>query len=262
LSSTENPLPLSEPAPTPVVSREPVWNGWDVAMIAIVVVLGIFVFGSLLGVGGKILGYQVAGNVTVTLRVILTAQVLAYCVALWFMRHLIVGHYHSQWNPAVHWNWPSANWFTWIAAGILLAIGVQLISMLLPVPRALPIDKYFQSRQGAWMMSIFGVTMAPLFEELFFRGFLYPVLARRTGITLGVVLTAIGFAVLHASQLAGAWAPLLMLFLVGLVLTLVRVVKNAVAPTFLMHVGYNLTLFTLLWVATDHFRHMEKLLQQ
>lgn len=244
------------------MAREPVWNGWDVAMIAIVVVLGIFVFGSLLGVAGKILGYQVTGNSTVTLRVILAAQVLAYIVALWFMRHLIVAHYHSRWNDAVHWNWPSANWFTWIAAGIMLAIGVQLISMLLPVPRALPIDKYFQSRQGAWMMSVFGITMAPLFEELFFRGFLYPVLARKVGIAIGAVLTAIGFAFLHASQLGGAWAPLLMLFVVGLVLTLVRVVKNAVAPTFLMHVGYNLTLFTLLWIATDHFRHMEKLLQQ
>jgi uncharacterized protein len=250
------------PAPAAPVPRDPVWNGWDVAMIAIVVLLGIFVFGSLLGAVGKLLGYSVsASNTTTTLRVILAAQCLAYIVALWFMRHLVVAHYHSRWNEAVRWNWPWANWFTWIAAGIMLAIGVQLLSMLLPVPRALPIDRYFQNSQAAWMMSIFGITMAPLFEELFFRGFLYPVLARKIGIAVGAVITAIGFALLHASQLAGAWAPLLILFVVGLVLTVVRIVKNAVAPTFLMHVGYNLTLFTLLWLATDHFRHMEKLLQ-
>jgi membrane protease YdiL (CAAX protease family) len=231
-------------------------------MIAIIVVLGVFVFGSVIGLVAKILGYSFVGNSNNTLRAILIAQCLAYVAALWFMRHLIVAHYHARWNDAVRWRWPAANWFTWIAAGIMLAVGVQFMSMLLPVPRALPIDRYFQNSQAAWMMSIFGITMAPLFEELFFRGFLYPVLARRVGIMTGAALTALGFAFLHASQLGGAWAPLLMLFIVGLTLTIVRIVKNAVAPTFLMHVGYNLTLFTLLWMATDHFRHMEKLLQQ
>ena len=262
MSSTENPLPLSEPVPPPPPPlRDPIWNGWDVAMIGIVAVGGIFVFGALIGIVTKILGYSVGGT-TSTLRMILIAQFLAYVAVLWFMRHLVVEHYGARWNDAVHWHWPAENWFTWIGAGIMLAFAVQLISMLLPVPRALPIDKYFQNTQAAWMMSIFGVTMAPLIEELFFRGFLYPVLARRIGVAVGAVVTAIGFAFLHASQLAGAWAPLLMLFIVGLVLTIVRIVKNAVAPSFLMHVGYNLTLFTLLWLATDHFRHMEKLLQQ
>jgi membrane protease YdiL (CAAX protease family) len=61
--------------------------------------------------------------------------------------------------------------------------------------------------------------------------------------------------------LAHAWAPLLILFIVGLVFTLARVVTRNVAPGFLMHVGYNFTLFGLLYIATDHFRHMERMLQ-
>jgi membrane protease YdiL (CAAX protease family) len=76
------------------------------------------------------------------------------------------------------------------------------------------------------------------------------------------VLTAFGFALVHASQLASAWAPLLVLFMVGLVFTLVRVITRSVAPGFLMHVGYNFMLFAMLYVATDHFRHMERMLQQ
>jgi hypothetical protein len=35
-----------------------------------------------------------------------------------------------------------------------------------------------------------------------------------------------------------------------------------VAPGFLMHVGYNFMLFAMLYIATDHFRHMERMLQQ
>jgi hypothetical protein len=51
------------------------------------------------------------------------------------------------------------------------------------------------------------------------------------------------------------------LFLVGLVLTLARVVTRSVAPGFLIHVGYNLSLFSLLYVGTDHFRHLERMTQ-
>jgi membrane protease YdiL (CAAX protease family) len=262
---TEPPLTGFEPAAQPSYApprRDPVWTGWDVVMIAVVAVVGIFVFGSLIGLAFTVTSHTLPTAPAHALRIVLIAQVLAYGAVLWYMRHLVVGHYHARFDSAVRWHWPGANWFAWIAAGFLLAVFVQLISVLLPIPRTLPIDRYFQNRTAAWMMSIFGISMAPLVEELFFRGFLYPVLARRLGIAIGAVATAIAFALMHASQLANAWAPLLILFIVGLVFTLVRVFRNAVAPTFLMHVGYNLTLFTMLYFSTDHFRHMEKMLQQ
>ena len=34
--------------------------------------------------------------------------------------------------------------------------------------------------------------------------------------------------------------------------------RGSVAASFLMHCGYNFTLFAMLWFATDHFRHLEK----
>ena len=108
------------------------------------------------------------------------------------------------------------------------------------------------------MMAIFGVTVAPFVEELFFRGFLYPVLARWLGVGLGIVLTAIPFALLHSAQLGNAWGPLVVLFVVGVVLTAVRAVTKSVASSMLVHIGYNLTLFSLLFVASGHFHHLEK----
>jgi membrane protease YdiL (CAAX protease family) len=57
-----------------------------------------------------------------------------------------------------------------------------------------------------------------------------------------------------------AWGPILSIFVVGLVFTLTRVRTNSVASSFLMHVGYNSALFTLLWIASDHFRHLDKVL--
>ena len=78
---------------------------------------------------------------------------------------------------------------------------------------------------------------------------------------LSFLVLLAGFAMVHGEQLGQAWGPLLVLFVVGLVLTLARVLTRSVAPGFLIHVGYNLTLFTLLYLGTDHFRHLERITQ-
>jgi membrane protease YdiL (CAAX protease family) len=85
--------------------------------------------------------------------------------------------------------------------------------------------------------------------------------AGRWGRLLAILITSAGFAMVHSEQLGQAWGPLLVLFVVGLVLTLTRVVTRSITPGLLVHVGYNLTLFTLLYVGTDHFRHLERMTQ-
>jgi hypothetical protein len=47
-------------------------------------------------------------------------------------------------------------------------------------------------------------------------------------------------------------------FIVGVAFTMVRVRTNSVAAAFLMHCGYNFALFAALWLASDHYRHLEK----
>jgi len=45
---------------------------------------------------------------------------------------------------------------------------------------------------------------------------------------------------------------------VGVALTTVRALKKSVAATVLMHMAYNTTIFVVTYIATDHFRHLEK----
>ena len=71
-------------------------------------------------------------------------------------------------------------------------------------------------------------------------------------------MTAAAFAAIHGTQLGYAWAPILSIFVVGVVFTVARARTNSVASSFLMHCGYNFALFTLLWLASDHYRHLEK----
>jgi uncharacterized protein len=191
---------------------------------------------------------------------IVVAQLLAY-VAVFTLMYVLVMHGHSEsfWK-AIRWNFP-VNWPVYILGGVVLSIGLQLFAHLLPIPKNLPMDQFFQTTGQAYLLAIFGVTFAPFLEELFFRGFLYPVLARRLGVALAIFLTAVGFALIHGAQLTYAWGPVLVIFIVGLTFTAVRAVTKSVAAGFLMHVAYNGTISLIMFAATGGFRHLERLNQ-
>lgn len=256
---------MIEPAPPEIAPlrlplENPPWTLWDVLRLAALALVAVFLFVSL-ALSVASVKYSPKAPPTGFERdplIVVPAEFAAYVLLVAFMAALVRARGLTFWR-AIKWNFPYATWAGYLALGAGLAIGVQAISALLPVPKQLPIDNYFRSAGGAYLMAFFGVAIAPFVEELFFRGFLYPVIARKAGMAAGVVITAILFAFIHESQLAHAWAPLLMLFVVGTVLTLVRARLMSVASSWLMHTAYNATLFTLLFIASDHFRHLEKL---
>ncbi len=191
-------------------------------------------------------------------KVIVPAQILGYLVVIGFMAALL----HSRGLPfwrGIHWHWPSLRGARYAAAGAAMSLVVLAASRYLPVPSSVPMQEYFRDRLGAWLMTIFGITLAPLMEELFFRGFLYPALRRRIGLRQALAATALLFALLHARQYAYSWALLLLLFLVGLALTWIRERTGSVAASFLFHAGYNAMLFGLLYFGTGGFRHLERM---
>jgi membrane protease YdiL (CAAX protease family) len=81
------------------------------------------------------------------------------------------------------------------------------------------------------------------------------------GTVFAIVLTALGFGLIHAPQLGRAWGPVLVVFLVGLALTITRAVTKSVCPGLLMHAAYNFTLTSLLYIASGGFHHLDRLTQ-
>jgi membrane protease YdiL (CAAX protease family) len=86
------------------------------------------------------------------------------------------------------------------------------------------------------------------------------VLARRLGVSAGVLLTALPFALIHEPEYK-AWGPVLIIFLVGLVLTLVRAKMKSVGASFIVHCVYNGVPVVAAMVASHGFQHLEKLAQ-
>jgi membrane protease YdiL (CAAX protease family) len=255
----ENQVPL--PPAAARSDENPVWGGWEILGIMLVTIASVFFFVIMVTIGARRYIYpheQLMEVVQGHPILLLIAQGLAYLVVIAFMVLLVKRVRDLTFAGAIRWNWPMNPW-VFLLGGVGLSVALQILGHFLPIPKELPMDRFFKTPIEAWGVAIFGILVAPLMEELFFRGFLYPVLARWLGVSVSVVLTGIGFGLLHASQLGRAWAPVFMIFLVGVVLTTVRAVTKSVASSWLVHFAYNGTIFTLMFIATSGFRHMEKL---
>jgi membrane protease YdiL (CAAX protease family) len=366
-------------------AENPPWSGLDLLIVGLVLVASLFLFSSIAFV--IVLHSSLAHGMTAAELgknpgplVIVPSMTLAYVAMLVAMYGLVTRHRQRPFWQTVGWQWPgNLGWLRFLAAGAFLAVILGELSRLLPIPKSLPMDQFFQNAPGAYLMMIFGVAIAPLAEEMLFRGFLYPVLDRwlqtlfmtprqvrrgciwilimagwgyvehrlpmawsallavvvflvigalivvrslragerpsgllllpasatvawglaagaisshafdiattallllgallgvlsmaptpeisaagRWGRFLAVLATSLAFAMVHGEQLGQAWGPLLVLFVVGLVLTITRVVTRSVTPGLLIHMGYNLMLFGVLYIGTDHFRHLERMTQ-
>ena len=245
-----------ESLPSPPPLRDPVWNGWDVSLIAVLTIVSIVLLGAMLIFAAHLL-FPRASLTTIAPELAVAAQFVAYIVIAAFMVMLIEGRYHVRFWQAIHWNWPRSGW-KWIGVGVLLLLSINVVARFLPMPKSTPFDQFFVRSRDAYLISIFAVTLGPLMEELFFRGLLYPVLVRRLGVFWGIVLTALPFGLMHMFQYGYAWGVVLLIFLMGLVVTVIRAKTGSVATSFLVHVGYNGTEMFLLAVATQGFQHMEK----
>jgi len=188
---------------------------------------------------------------------VLLSQLLLYAVMAIYMVLLVEVKYHARFWPAIRWNWPGIAGVSFVGAGVLM-LGFDILGRFLPMPKSTPFDQFFDRPLDAYLTAAFAVTLGPLMEELFFRGFLYPVVARRWGAVWGVFFTALPFGLMHFFQYGNSWAAVLIVFLVGVVLTSLRAMTKSVAASFLAHVGYNGTLMVLAALSTDGFRHMEK----
>jgi len=137
-----------------------------------------------------------------------------------------------------------------ISLGAALAISVLIVSSFFPTSEPSPIEKLLSSTTAMYVFAVFGIAVAPLFEEIIFRGFLFKVLADIRGPGTAVSVTAILFALLHLPQLWGSWAGIALIFVVGYVLSFVRQRSNSLIPSFIIHTSYNGMLFGVFALST------------
>lgn len=187
-------------------------------------------------------------------------QLAAYLVVVGFMALLSWTRHQLSLPQAISWNAPSQRRALFaLGGGVCLALISDIGNVVLNpwIPKSLPITELFKDRPSAFLLAGFAILIAPWVEEMFFRGFLYPALARYTGALVSILITAGAFTLLHGAQLSYSWAPLLLIFIVGVTLTAVRAATDSVALCVIVHMTYNFILLAQTFAATHGFRQMQ-----
>ena len=185
------------------------------------------------------------------LTAVVILQGLMDSVLIGFIAFLIKVVHRQSFVETIHWfrNHQFSTGFL-ISLGATLAISVLLVSSFFPPREPPPIERLLSSATAVYVFAIFGIAAAPLFEEIMFRGFLFKVLFDIWGPGTAVSLTAILFALLHLLQLWGSWGGVILIFIVGYILSFVRLRSNSLIPSFIIHTAYNTMLFGVFALST------------
>lgn len=181
---------------------------------------------------------------------LLTAQFIGY--VLWFASLVLLFRvrYDAPFWPSLAWLMPKQGFWQAVFQGPMLAFAVALLSLALKTPQIeMPFKELVTDKVSLMLTGAFGVTIAPLCEELAFRGFLMPLVVRSLGVWPGIFITALPFALMHGPQYSWSWRHMLLLLLAGVAFGRVRHITGSTAAAVMTHATYNLTFFSALITA-------------
>lgn len=245
----DNPIPTEKPLP---------WGWPEVAKALLFMLVGIFVVGAVIigiGVATKTLplpeGQGMAAAPLFWLGVAIYG-VVALAVYLFAGRRAQGDWSLLGFGPFAWWWLPIAPLIT---LGMLFGMGVVNVVLVMPFTggefenpqiEALTGGSSSLSLAELGALLILVAIIAPVVEELFFRGMLYPVLRRRWSPTAAIVVNGFLFALIHVM-------PILLpgLFLVGMVLAWVRERSGSVIPCIIIHALQNGTVLLILYATLN-----------
>jgi uncharacterized protein len=133
-----------------------------------------------------------------------------------------------------------------LGLGAIVGMAVKRLLPNAPTPpnQAVPMLLYSPSALGLLAVIVLATVMAPVFEEMFFRGALFRALRSRLGVWPGILLSASAFALLH--PLPAGFFPI---FALGSVFAILVQARDSLIPAMVAHALNNGVLLVLLALA-------------
>jgi len=134
--------------------------------------------------------------------------------------------------------------------GILLFVGIGFLGNALthllgtPAPQSFAVAvKGVDYKWEFGLLAILGGVVAPIKEEMLFRGLMYPPLRQALGKSKGMLLTGLFFAALHFDVVR-----FLPLFIGGVVLSWLYERSSSIWPSIIAHGTWNVLMAAALWI--------------
>ena len=177
-------------------------------------------------------------------RVAVAAQIVAWIPPMAYVVLIVSVWYRLPLRDGLTWTKPAGPARSYIRTGVLLGFASLLASIAMgDAGQQSPMRELFADREHLWILAAFGVLVAPVLEEVVFRGFLFAAFERAHGPWVALVVTSGLFATLHGAQYGWQWQRLVVLAAIGSVLGGVRMRSGSTKASTIVHAAYNGLLF-------------------
>ena len=228
--------PAVSPEPVAPPEREPFWGYLDLVIFA-----GLAIPCMLLGFGVvKVALWVLRVHPSVSTWELLAEQFAGYGVLLGALAVLFHVQYDRPVWRSLGWITPRISFFSIVSYGVLLVFGLGVLGRLIHIPTVEnPLTKLFKDPTSVMLIAIFGSIIAPVCEELVFRGFLQPLLVRSLGAIAGVLATALPFGMLHYQEYGNSWRHVLLISISGVAFGWMRQATGSTKAAAGVHASFN-----------------------
>lgn len=212
-----------------------------------VVLLSAFFVGQLVGVGiatpwllpetqGLSFGDKVlqgSSHGTVTALAVMMALILVVGVAWLLIR--MQGNRVSDYLALRAFKWSQL--FGCVVLLLLLNVVINTISIWLDRDPMVFLDELALTAQPFWLLAVAMVIIAPIYEEVIFRGFIWTGLSQsRLGVWGASVLTSVIFALIHFQY---GWVELVSIVLLAMLFSYARYISGSLYLPIVLHILNN-----------------------
>ncbi|MEI9975188.1 MAG: type II CAAX endopeptidase family protein [Ignavibacteriota bacterium] len=235
--------PVTPPAPPP--ERVPFWGYADVALM-----LGLSLPCIFVGVGFvRLLAWLGHFHLAVGVESVL-AFLVGYALIFLSLKVIFRVQYDRPFWSSLGWTEKGVSAFQCVIYGCATLFLVSGVARLVHAPPAEgPITEMMKDHTSLIVMAIFGTTVAPVAEELAFRGFVQPLLVRNLGAIGGVALTSAFFGGLHYSEYGESWRSALLIAVAGAAFGSMRQLTGSTLASAIMHASFNGLQFAALLIS-------------
>jgi membrane protease YdiL (CAAX protease family) len=152
----------------------------------------------------------------------------ASAVAVWFVLKAVL---HPR--GSLRWRVGMALLHLWAAYPLIVLTFLLGEALGLP-PKQAAVEAIERRADGWQALVLFALLVAPIAEEICFRGLLYPALRHRLGRVVAILLTSVAFALIH--QPPTTWVPIAIL---GAVLAYLVEGTGSILPAIAAHAVFN-----------------------
>ncbi|HUI53430.1 MAG TPA: type II CAAX endopeptidase family protein [Bryobacteraceae bacterium] len=226
--------PVSAPAPQP--ERVPFWGYADLFLFAGLSLPCVFAAWALVRVAINVFRLRSGAQAVESVLV----MALGYAFLFGLMALIFRVQYDRPFWRSLGWTEARVPILWNVICGFGAAYFVSFIGSLIRTPPTSgPIVEIMKGLTAQIIVGIFGVTVAPLCEELVFRGFLQPLLVRSLGAVCGIGLAAALFGALHYSEYGASWRNALQIGIAGAAFGYMRHRTGSTKSAVIMHASFN-----------------------